>query len=395
MNVVGLSSTTNTYIQARWSAFFQENPDYSFSHIEFGRVSKVYDWKPSTVDVPYHRIVLSDKPSQYESIGQLIKLTRTLFSALNKIQPDVIVLNGYQQPTTLAALAWSKLYRKPTVLLSESKEDDAPRRWLPETVKKILLSTYQSALVGGNRHKEYLIKLGMTSDAIFIGHNIVGNQAYHPSKLSHLPPPSETNRPFFLAINRFIPKKNISTLLAAYAEYLSKHASQPAVDSSVEPWDLILCGDGELRPQIEAQIKSLGLESKVHLTGFLQPDELLPYFAHASCFVHASTQEQWGLVVNEAMAAGLPVLVSRCCGCFDELVVEGANGFGFDAHRPQELATLMANMSSPQTDLEIMKQAALTHIQRFSPSLFAQGLRQAIQHARLSRAPVAEINSST
>ncbi|MEO0770915.1 MAG: glycosyltransferase family 4 protein [Cyanobacteria bacterium J06649_4] len=380
MNVVGLSSTTNTYIQARWSAFFEENPEYSFSHIEFGRVSKVYDWKPTKVDVSYPRIVLSDKPSQYESIKQLFGLIRALFSALDRISPDIVVLNGYQQPATLAALVWSKLHRKPTILLSESKEDDAPRRWLSETIKRGLVSTYQSALVGGRRHKDYLVKLGMNNDAIFLGHNIVGNEAYHPSRISHLPSPLETKKPFFLAINRFITKKNIPTILSAYAQYVKKQTHQATAESAVEPWDLILCGDGALRPQIETQIKSLDLEKRVHLPGFLQPDELLPYFAHASCFVHASTQEQWGLVVNEAMAAGLPAIVSRCCGCFDELVVEGITGFGFDANSPQELAALMAKVGAPDAALETMSQNTLTHIEKFGPSLFSRSLRKAIQH---------------
>ncbi|NJO92984.1 MAG: hypothetical protein HC831_31505, partial [Chloroflexia bacterium] len=113
MNVVGLSSTTNPYIQARWSAFSEENPDYNVSLIEFGRISKVYAWKPVEVKVPYTRIILSDKASQYQSIQQLLELIRALFKALEKTKPDVIVLNGYQQPATLASLFWSKIHRKP------------------------------------------------------------------------------------------------------------------------------------------------------------------------------------------------------------------------------------------------------------------------------------------
>ena len=82
---------------------------------------------------------------------------------------------------------------------------------------------------------------------------------------------------------------------------------------------------------------------------------LLPYFAHASCFVHASIQEQWGLVVNEAMAAGLPVMVSNRCGCFDELVVEGKTGFGFDPSKVSELANLMLKVGSSDFDINTMK----------------------------------------
>lgn len=373
LKIAGLSSTTNPYIQARWSAFSECNSAYALSHIEFGRVSKVYDWKPIEVRVPYAREILSDGPSQYQSIPQLFKLIRSLLKTLNRIQPDVVVLNGYQQPTTLAALAWSKFHRKPAILLSESKEDDAPRKWLTEVIKKALVSQYHSALVGGIKHKDYLVKLGLREDAIFFGHNIIGNQDYHPTRLADSSHPLKPQKPYFLAINRFINKKNISTIIQAYADYRQKQSSNP--------WDLVLCGDGELRLQIEAQIKALDLEFCIHLAGFLQPNELLPYFAHASCFIHASIQEQWGLVVNEAMAAGLPVIVSNRCGCFDELVIESKTGFGFDPTKPLELTNLMLKVSSPDFDIDSMKKSTLEHIGKFGPSLFANGLHQAIQYA--------------
>ncbi len=87
-----------------------------------------------------------------------------------------------------------------------------------------------------------------------------------------------------------------------------------------EMWDLVLLGDGPLKPTLLKLISSLGLESCVHLPGFKQYDELPVYLGLAETFIHASTTEQWGLVVNEAMASGLPVLVSNRCGC--------AHGFG-------------------------------------------------------------------
>lgn len=379
MNIVGLSSTTNPYIQARWSAFTTEHPEYKVSLIEFGRVSTVYDWKPVEVSVPYERVVLSEGPSQYRSLRQVRSLIKKLIQALEKINPDILVLNGYQQPATLAALGWSKLKGKPVVLLSESKADDAPRKWFTETIKRGLISQYQSALVGGEKHREYLVQLGMASEAIFLGHNVIGNDDYASQRLSVLSRPHDITKSYFLAINRFIPKKNIPTILQAYANY-----RQGKQDGSA--WDLVLCGDGQLRSQLQQQINQLSLESAVHLTGFLQPHELLPYFAHASCFIHASTQEQWGLVVNEAMAAGLPVLVSRCCGCFDELVKEGDNGFGFEANQPAELAQLMETMSRQDSDRERMAQASLEHIRKFGPSFFSQGLQRAVLSA-VGKAP--------
>jgi glycosyltransferase involved in cell wall biosynthesis len=275
----------------------------------------------------------------------------------------------------LAALLWSLCRRKPAILVSETKQDDAPRFWWSESIKRWILKHYKAALVGGQPQKRYLIELGMPKEAIFLGYNVVGNESYHPNKIRSLPAPLP--KPYFLTINRFVPKKNLLFLISSYAAYRQTAGTQA--------WDLVLCGDGQLRPQIEQHIAQLGLQDTVHLPGFLQQDELLPYFAHASCFIHASIQEQWGLVVNEAMAAGLPVLVSNCCGCFEDLVIEGVNGFGFDPGNPQELTNLMIKMSSGQVNLKEMGEASLKHIEKFSPDYFAQGLMQAVEYALACR----------
>jgi 1,2-diacylglycerol 3-alpha-glucosyltransferase len=230
---------------------------------------------------------------------------------------------------------------------------------------------YKAALVGGKPQKRYLTKLGMRPEAVFSGYDIVGNEAFYPNKIQVLLNPLQ--KPYFLAINRFVTKKNLLRLLNSYATY------RQGADSQI--WDLVLCGDGELRPQLKQRITELGLENFVHLPGFLQQDELLPYFAHANCFIHASIQEQWGLVVNEAMAAGLPVIVSKRCGCFEDLVIEGVNGFGFDPENSQQLTELMLKISSGEVDLTAMGNAALKHIQKFSPDYFAYGLTQAVEYA--------------
>ena len=200
---------------------------------------------------------------------------------------------------------------------------------------------------------------------------MVDNSIFHHDKIQVLPSPN--HKPYFLSINRFVAKKNLPLLIAAYAHYHRRVGERA--------WDLVLCGDGELRPQIESLINQHQLENYIHLPGFLQQDELLPYFAHAKTFIHASTTEQWGLVVNEAMAAGLPVIASNRCGCFEDLVREGINGFGFDPDNRQELTDLMLKMSGGEVDLESMGNASLRHIAHYSSDHFAQGLKNAIAYA--------------
>jgi 1,2-diacylglycerol 3-alpha-glucosyltransferase len=335
--------------------------------IELARNQAEYLWQTQRADV---EIVSLFNKETFENIKPH-RLIYKLIAVLNQISPDAIAISGYSQFGMLTALIWSCLRNQPAILLSESKENDAIRSFLKEWFKSKIVQLYRAAVVGGQIHKRYLIKLGIPDEAIFLGYNVVGNEAFHLDRLQWLLPP--LNTPYFLAINRFINKKNLPFLISAYAAY------RQAVGERA--WKLVLCGDGELRPQIEQQIIELGLTNFIDLPGFLQQEELLPYFAHARCFIHSSIQEQWGLVVNEAMAAGLPVIVSNSCGCFEDLVLEGINGFGFDLENKQQLIDLMIDVSSEKFNLEQMGRASLEHIQNFSPNYFAKGLCQAIEYA--------------
>jgi glycosyltransferase involved in cell wall biosynthesis len=94
--------------------------------------------------------------------------------------------------------------------------------------------------------------------------------------------------------------------------------------------------------------------------------------------VHASTIEQWGLVVNEAMACGLPVLVSDHCGCAPDLVVPGKNGFTFSPLDIPALSGLFGYLAGKECDLAAMGAASRVLIARWSPATFAANLKSAV-----------------
>jgi 1,2-diacylglycerol 3-alpha-glucosyltransferase len=336
--------------------------------IELSRSEQKYPWqtKLDNLNCPIISVINNSALEETKVTYLIDKLLKTL----KQVEPNILAISGYFNPSMLAALFWCRLRNKPAILFSETTESDFERVWWKEKIKSLIVKQFKSALVGGQPHKRYLIKLGMPEQAIFVGYDIVGNDTFNPEKIKHLPKP--LSKPFFLTINRFIAKKNLPFLLSSYAEYYNQLRESA--------WDLVLCGDGELRQQIEQQITELNLESVVHLPGFLQQKQLLPYFAHAGCFIHASTTEQWGLVVNEAMAAGLPVLVSNRCGCYEDLVLEGVNGFGFDPENSQQLTDLMLTISSENIVRHKMGQAGLKHIQNFAPDRFANGLMQAVNY---------------
>jgi len=119
----------------------------------------------------------------------------------------------------------------------------------------------------------------------------------------------------------------------------------------------------------------------VRLVGGKGYGELPAFYAHASAFIHASTTEQWGLVVNEAMAAGLPVLVSNRCGCAADLVKDGENGSTFDPTNEEQMADLMLRISSDEERRKEMGRKSREIIANWGPARFASGLSSAIEAA--------------
>ena len=114
----------------------------------------------------------------------------------------------------------------------------------------------------------------------------------------------------------------------------------------------------------------------MRLPGFKPYDQLPIYYALAKAFVHASTTEQWGLVVNEAIASGLPVIVSERCGCAPELVQD--NGFTFDPTDEHELAVRLLEMALlSDDDRERLIGASRAIAARLEPDHFGEGLEKA------------------
>jgi glycosyltransferase involved in cell wall biosynthesis len=157
------------------------------------------------------------------------------------------------------------------------------------------------------------------------------------------------------------------------------HAAEGVAEG--QPWSLVLLGDGPERSVIHQLVSRRHLESFVFLPGFVQYAMLPVYFGLASAFVHASLSEPWGLVVNEAMASGLPVLVSKQCGCVPDLVRSGRNGFTFDARDANELMELMFKISADSPLRKRMSQANREIISCWSPRRFSDGLMTAAQAA--------------
>jgi 1,2-diacylglycerol 3-alpha-glucosyltransferase len=325
------------------------------------------------------RIVVAFPDRVYSEIPGA-EAARELTRVMDSLQPTVVGVSGYGMADSRAALDWTRRHGAVGVLMSESKADDAPRRFWKEWIKRWYVSRFGAALCGGTPHRRYLERLGMSPKRIFDKYDVVDNEAFatasadarrHPERFHHLPGLADA-RPFFLVSSRLIGRKNIALLLQAFATY---RKGRP------DGWRLVVIGTGVEEQALTSWVRANQVPDVV-FAGFHQMEELVGYYALAGVFIHPALQEQWGLVVNEAMACGLPVLVSRTVGAAHDLVEEGRNGFTFDPRDAEQLAGLMGRMAAAEFPLADFGEESRRIVAQWTPEHFGKNFWAAVAAAR-------------
>jgi glycosyltransferase involved in cell wall biosynthesis len=206
-------------------------------------------------------------------------------------------------------------------------------------------------------------QLGFRRRRVLTGYDAVGIERVRA--LGGEPHIAPQARPFVF-VGRFVAKKNIAFLLDAYARY--------RVRAGTAARRLVLVGGGELEPQLRARIAALGLDDAVEITGFVDAPQVATRMASARALLHPSLTEQWGLVVNEALALALPVVVSRAVGAHETLVEQGVNGFVLDGDDVDAWAEAMFALGGDENRWLAMREAS----QRIAPAgdaeRFAEGV---------------------
>ncbi len=302
----------------------------------------------------------------WQKAGQR-RLAVATWRKLEELNPAVVLVPGYYTAPALAAALWSKMRGRRSVLMTESTESDHRRTGWKEKFKSLLLrGLFDWAVAGGDAHVRYLEALRFPGNRIARNYDVVDNNFFRTSTeaLRSAAQPFDYGLPerYFLYVGRLAAEKNVDGLLKAFASYRRGGGK----------WTLVLAGDGPERKNLEAICESEGVSNAVHFAGHKSSANLIPCYAFAGAFVLPSTREPWGLVVNEAMASGLPVLVSNRCGCAENLVVEGVNGFTFDPMRSDQIASCLTKVAGLDADrLSRMKASSWEIVERYSPAKWA------------------------
>lgn len=342
--------------------------------IEVAGEQKLRPWRPSRNRLGFAVTTLfPDRACEAVSAGEQRGAVR---AALSQIDPGVVIVAGYREPVMRAAAKWARDRRRPSILLSPTTYLDHPRTWWKERLKGWLIRRYSFVAATGERAAQYVQQLGFPRDSIFQLGNVIDNAYF--TRIGDAACSGTTGQPqlslpssYFIAVSRLSPEKNLPRLLEAFAAYRRRGGA----------WDLVLLGSGPQEQELRTLAQELNVPG-IHFLGWKSYEDLPRYYARASCFVLPSLCEPWGLVVNEAMACGLPVLVSRNCGCVPELCRPGENGFIHDPNSAEEMTEQMLRMSSCNGKLSTMGQASRRIIESFTPRTWALRLKECIMAAQ-------------
>lgn len=263
------------------------------------------------------------------------KINPTVWRRLSSLRPDVVIIGGYALPTMQLAMLWCRMHHVPYVLHSESNSL-TPRPLWRRVVKWIPASWAIRGASGflpvSSAAAAYLRARGSGKKPMFILPNSPDVEAI---SLQVKDRPREGDRgPTFVFVGRLVPAKDPLTLVEAFR----------LVRAQVPEASLLIAGEGPLARELE-NLCSPEAVTRVNLLGFVSSAQLLALFEQADCLVLPSVYEPYGVVVLEAMAAGLPVILSDRVGSAQDVIEEGRNGFIFRAGDAVELAHRMIELT--------------------------------------------------
>jgi len=319
----------------------------------------------SGVDVSYHRypyVLLFE--GAYSRISRW-KLVPTLFWRVYRSNADLILLPGFSELSHWGMLAGAILSGKKRAVVSDSTLRDRRQSRLKGVFKRLFFRLCSGYFTYGQRGREYLLHYGATKGRIFqrvqaaaLPTEYSEDEVLERRNATLLDPTA----PIFLFVGRLSEQKSLDTLLEAFK----------IVSSRIPGAKLRLVGGGQLEGFLRDLSHKLCIADRVEFVGGLDLDKLSDEYAGATCLVLPSRCEPWGLVVNEALHFGCPVVVSDNCGCVPELIVDGVTGLVFSTDNIQELAKKLLDAVSVFSNGSKTAKACLGVISDYLPERSAR-----------------------
>ena len=321
-------------------------------------------------------------PSWRRRLGRYnLLLNWGLSSALDEGSPDAILCGGYNYLASWECLRWAQAREVPFYLWVESTARDRRNgRLLTESFKRSFLRRCSGFVVPGTSSREYLRSFGIADERVFTSPNAVDNNFFasgaRAAKQADQNYRTELRLPrrYLLFVGRLVPEKGVFDLVSAYA----------ALPANVrEQLSLVFVGDGVARGELERRAAGIA-PGNICFAGFAQREELARYYGLAEALVFPTHTDTWGLVVNEAMACGLPVIATSVAGCVADLVEDGWNGRVVSAGDVGALTSAIASLSDQEAVRARMGANSAARIAANSPANWADGVAAMLTKQQVS-----------
>lgn len=357
------------------TVFFGSNHGIAPDKVDPG-FGKAIAWDISLLDEYKHIFLNNSRPGMGVDDWRLD--APDLKSYFKSERYDAVLVFGWNKVLFWQAIWWARMYGIPLIQRGESNLKHA-RPWHVKAAKKILFPLlfrqFKAFLAIGKLNAELYRHFGVPDEAIFTAPYCVDNDFFSKRAAAQTANARRLRQELgirgddtvFLFMAKFIDRKRPLDLIDAAAK---NHA---AGNSHV-----IFVGDGALLETCRNTITANKL-TNVHLAGFKNQSELPTYYAAADVLVLPSEYETWGLVLNEAMACGLPCIVSDACGAAADMILEGKTGFTYPMGDIPRLAELMVFMAGNKDVLREMGRYAAAYVQNFSVASTVSALENALR----------------
>ena len=333
---------------------------------------KLRDWLVYKDEIRFSYQVLPSWRRKFA--GHNLLLNRGLKSGLQRAAPDAILCGGYNYVASWQAMSWARRRRVPFILWVESTERDIrSRNRVIEFLKRRFIKRCSAFVVPGKSSLRYVMSYGVLERDVFTAPNAVDTELF-AQRAEAVRQEAEKRRQalqlpprFFLFVGRLVREKGVFDLLEAYGKLTLELRTLVS---------LVLVGEGIAREEVTRRARQI-VPGQVRCAGFVQRDHLADYYALAEGFVFPTHSDTWGLVVNEAMACGLPVIASDAAGCVADLIEDSWNGWVVRRGDVIQLASAMEELGRDPDGRARMGNHSRERILSYSPEACAAGIAQA------------------
>jgi len=286
---------------------------------------------------------------------------------------DIFVVNDHLNIPELAIQVYAKISRKPILRWLASTENSIQMEAKASQKLKVWLNRISDAiLVPGKEARDYAINTTKSAVPVHICNNVVDNAVFAKARDFPLEFIAENKvklnlvGPVISYFGQLIPRKGLDVLIKAIAQ----------LPDELE-FSLLLVGEGELLAEAEKVFANK--KANLVTTGYVEPCELAKYYALTDVSVLPSHIDTWGMVVNESMAAGKPVVCSTGAGAYRDLVEDGKTGFVFEKNNASSLSDKLMKIISSKELRASMSACADGKLSEYSIGVAASQFCEAVK----------------